>query len=255
MWRKLRIAVLLFILATVAHRAWLKERDLAWTRSLQVAVYPINADGSHVATRYIRQLEQSQFDEIADYFSAQAASYAVNLRKPFDIYLGHVVTASPPPLPRQRSALQTVLWSLKFRWWAWRNSPALPVHPDIRLYLLYHDPALYQVLPHSTALSKGRIGMVNVFAGAGHDGSNAVVIAHELLHTVNASDKYDLSNNQPFYPEGVAEPEKQPLYPQDYAELMGGSIALDPHKAAMPEDLSQTLLGRRTAQELRWISN
>ena len=101
------------------------------------------------------------------------------------------------------------------RYWAWRSrrrrrAPA----PDIKLFVLYHDPAVSPALPHSVGLQKGLFGIVNVFADAGMKGSNDTVIAHELLHTLGATDKYDLRSNQPSYPDGYAEPEREPLYPQ-----------------------------------------
>jgi len=40
-----------------------------------------------------------------------------------------------------------------------------------------------------------------------------VVIAHELLHTVGATDKYDPATNESSLPEGYAEPDKIPLFP------------------------------------------
>jgi len=108
-------------------------------------------------------------------------------------------------------------------------------------------------LPHSTALSKGRVGLVNIFADKSYARQNNVIVAHELLHTVGATDKYDLSNNQPAYPTGFAEPEKLPRYPQDFAELMAGRIPLSENEAEIPEELGQTLIGDLTAREIGWI--
>ncbi|CAG0948659.1 hypothetical protein MTYP_00038 [Methylophilaceae bacterium] len=254
MWRKLRILILLFILATVAHRAWLETHDVEWKDSLYVAVYPINADGSAQAAGYIETLTQDQLAGITGYLAGEAERYALRIRYPFQLRLGRAIADRPPQPPENAGVLQTVLWSLHFRWWAWRNSPAVTVPPDIRLYLLYHDPAQYQVLPHSTALSKGRIGLVNVYASRQYTRQNAVIVTHELLHTVGASDKYDLMNHLPHFPEGYAEPEKQPLYPQDYAELMAGRILVSDNKAEIPDGLTHTLIGEQTAAEIGWLA-
>ena len=40
MWKKLRIAILLFVLTTVAQQAWLDQGDLAWKDNFYIAVYP-----------------------------------------------------------------------------------------------------------------------------------------------------------------------------------------------------------------------
>lgn len=255
MWRKIRIVILLFILATVAHRTWLQNHDLKWKDSLYVAVYPVNFDRNSKVARYISVLQQEQFEAITEYFSEEGQRYNLRLRKPFEVRLGPSIDSLPPPLPLQANAVGSIIWSLKFRWWAWQHSPKMQVPPDIRLYLLYHDPAQHEVLSHSTALSKGRIGLVNIFANAAYERKNAVVIAHELLHTVGATDKYDLSTNLPLFPVGFAEPDKQPLYPQEYAELMAGRLPTLESSALIPDNLSQTLIGNQTAQEIRWINH
>lgn len=253
MWRKLRILILLFILATVAHRAWLESHDLEWQGSLYVAVYPVNADGSATAARHVASLDADQWQEISDYFAEQAQRYGLHIRTPFQLRQGEEIEHAPPQPPRNGTVLQTIIWSLHFRWWAWRNSPPVSVPPSIKLYLLYHDSEQHPVLPHSTALSKGRIGLVNLFAGERQVKQNAVVVAHELLHAVGATDKYDLASGLPHYPAGYAEPEKQPAYPQDYAELMAGRIPLSPGKAVIPASLAQTLIGGQTAAEIGWL--
>ena len=149
--------------------------------------------------------------------------------------------------------LSNMIWSLKFRWFAWNNSPKVNVKPDIRLYLLYYNPATSQALAHSTALNKGRVGRVNLFGENSYSKQNLVILAHELLHTLNASDKYDLQTTLPAYPDGFAEPDKSPRYPQDFAELMGGRVPISETKAEIPKNLAETLIGEKTAREIGWI--
>jgi hypothetical protein len=78
------------------------------------------------------------------------------------------------------------------------------------------------------------------------------VIAHELLHTLGATDKYDLRTNQPTQPDGYAEPDLQPLYPQSFGELMGGRIPVSSTESTMPESLQQVIVGAKTAGEIGW---
>ncbi|HEX5538204.1 MAG TPA: hypothetical protein VFX01_00320 [Methylophilaceae bacterium] len=253
MWRKLRIAILLFILATVAHRTWLQTHAPEWRNNFYVALYPINVDGSPHVAQYLSTLDPEAFQAISAYMAEQAQRFGLRLRRPFEVQLGPEISSLPPQSAKSANVLQAMLWSLQFRWWAWRHSPEMPVKPDIRLYLLYFDAAKYHLLPHSASLNKGRIGLVNVFADPADAKQNNVVIAHELLHTVGASDKYDLSNNQPLYPAGYAEPDKAPLYPQDIAELMAGRVPLSETTAEIPASLAQTLIGEQTACEIGWI--
>lgn len=252
-WGKIRIAILLFILATVAQQALLKDGAPDWKKTLYVTLYPINADGSAAAQTAIANLNADKFAEIETYLAQQRTHFQADAKAPFAVRLGATVDSLPPMPPAGGSQLDTLLWSLKFRYWAYKHSPKSGVPPDIRQYLLYFDPATHPVLKHSTALSKGRIGLVNVFADKHQFAQNNIVIAHELLHTVAATDHYDLATGMPRYPEGYANPQQQPRYPQTSATLMGGRIPLADDKATMPDSLDHTVVSALTAKEIGWI--
>ena len=83
---------------------------------------------------------------------------------------------------------------------------------------------------------------------------NNIVIAHELLHTVGASDKYDPRTNQPLFPIGFAEPDREPSLPQKKAEIMAGRIPVDVNKTKSPKSLKKVLVGETTATEIRWLA-
>lgn len=253
MFKKIRIFVLLIIFATVVQQAFLDKADLGWKHNFYVAVYPVNADGSVEVGTYIKTLKRDDFEPMAEYFAEEGARYKLGIRRPIEVQLGEVVTEIPPAPPVDGSMLNTIIWSLKFRWFAWNHSPKVNVKPDIRLYLLYHDPATTSVLLHSTALNKGRIGRVNLFGDTAYANQNLVILAHELLHTLTATDKYDLGTNLPAYPDGFAEPDKSPRYPQDFAELMAGRVPMSETKAEILRGLSQTLIGAKTAKEIGWL--
>jgi len=253
MWKRLRIFILLVILATVMQQSMHEDAALDWKRNFYVALYPVNADQSAEVGAYIKTLSADDFEPVAEYFATQAQHYQLNLRRPVEIKLGAEVKRVPPPPPEKGNFLNVMLWSLQFRYFAWVNSPKLSIKPDIRLYLLYHDPKKYNSLTHSTALNKGRIGRVNLFADHRDDNTNLVVLAHELLHTVKATDKYDISTNLPLYPDGYAAPEQQPRYPQPLAELMGGRVPISEHEAKIPASLQRTMIGIKTAREIGWI--
>jgi hypothetical protein len=95
-------------------------------------------------------------------------------------------------------------------------------------------------------LQKGMVGIVNGYADRRYRGTNNVVIAHEFLHTLGATDKYSPETGHPIDPDGIAEPDREPLYPQRYAEIMGGRIALT-------ADNSQAVIGTLTATEINLI--
>ena len=253
MFKAIRIFILLVVFATVAQQSFSDKADLDWKDNFYVAVYPINADFSAEVSAYLKTLKRDDFEPVAAYFAEEGARYNIGLRRPIEVQLGEVVNEVPPAPPIGGSVLETIIWSLKFRWFAFNNSPKVNVKPEIRLYLLYHNPADNKVLSHSTAIKQGRIGRVNLFGDVGHSKQNLVILAHELLHTLTATDKYDLATTLPAYPDGFAEPTKQPRYPQDFAELMGGRVPINETKAEIPKSLSQTLIGEKTAREIGWL--
>ena len=253
MFKKIRIFVLLIIFATVVQQMFLDKADLDWRDNFYVAVYPINADNSTEVGAYIKTLTRDDFEPAAEYFAEEGARYHLGMRRPVEVQLGSIVSEIPPAPLTNGSLLDTLVWSLKFRVFAWNNSPKVLVKPDIRLYLLFHNPVTNPVLSHSTALNKGRIGRVNLFGDKNYAKQNLVILSHELLHTLTATDKYDLETTLPAYPDGFAEPNKQPLYPQDFAELMGGRVPVSETKAEIPKSLNQTLIGEKTAREIGWV--
>jgi hypothetical protein len=123
---------------------------------------------------------------------------------------------------------------------------------DIRMFVLFHDPQLTQIVPHSLGLTKGLIGVVYAFAAPVMDDENDVVIAHELLHTLGATDKYDPGNDAPQFPNGYANPRQLPLYPQPAAELMAGRRMLSATEWEQPRSLDEVVIGPATALEIRW---
>jgi hypothetical protein len=253
MWKKLRIVILLLILAKVAQSSWLAQGALEWKTGLYVALYPVNVNGSPEVSAYLRSLNKDDFEPLAQYYAKEAAHYQLGIHRPIQLQWGEEVRSIPPAPPVDQNIFSSVLWSLQFRYFAWRNSPKVAVPPDIRLYLLYYDPLTHPQLSHSSALNKGRIGRVNLFGHRSYSKQNMVIIAHELLHTLNASDKYDLASNQPLFPHGYAEPDRQPRYPQPFAELMGGRVPVSESAAAIPESLDHTLIGEKTAREIGWL--
>ncbi len=253
-FRQIRILLLLLTLFAVALNAWLTHwRSTSWERSLWMAVYPINGDGSQATQRYIDSLTTGDFGDIETFLAAEAHRYGVTIAEPVTVRLAIQVRDLPPPPPADGATLAIMLWSLKLRYWAYRHDAYAGPSPDIRMFVVYHDPRLNDRLRHSLGLQKGMIGVVNAFASRPLAARNNVVITHELLHTVGATDKYDPANNQPLFPQGYAEPRRQPLYPQRLAEIMGGRIPLSPRRAVMPKSLQAAAIGRQSAREIRWI--
>ena len=251
-FKALRITFLLFVLAVVAANRFFDLRNATdWEEQLWVGVYPINADGSEAARQYIEQLDEGDFAPITNWIAANARHHGVDLAMPLRVRLGDAIAEMPPLPSRDQGLLERILWHFELRGWA-DDHDRLPdgLRPDIRLFLLYYDPGSSPALPHSLGLQKGFVGIVHVFADRRMRGSNQVVMTHELLHTLGASDKYDLGTGLPQWPDGYAEPQRQPRYPQPAAEIMGGRVPLAPGQAEIPHSLRDTVLGPATAREI-----
>jgi len=253
MWKRLRIAILLLILLFVALNTYFdRVYSTDWNIPLRIAAFPINADGSAVTASYMSRQPADAFQRIETFFDQEGKQYGLQMERPIRLTLAPPLSAAPPELKPGDGMLSAIVWSLHMRYWAWRvDAPPGPA-PDIKLFVLYHDPTISPSLPHSLGLQKGLFGVVHVFADLRMKGSNDTVIAHELLHTLGATDKYDLTSNQPLHPDGFAEPNREPLYPQAFAELMAGRIPLSSTEAETPESLQQVLIGPKTASEIGW---
>ncbi|MCV6589803.1 MAG: hypothetical protein OIF57_12330 [Marinobacterium sp.] len=220
-----------------------------WQTPLRIVIYPVNADGRHTTEQYIQALDAEHFSSIARFLHREAHRYQLDIA-PVSVELGPMLAASPPLPPQQGNGAEYLNWSLKIRYWSWRNLPA--DSGDIRIYLRLFSPHHPARLAHSIGLKQGRIGLVNGYAAIDLQAQNNFVTAHELLHTLGASDKYDLNTRLPLFPEGYAEPQRQPALPQQQAEIMGGWIPVTIGHAVMPRGLDEAIIGKTTAHEIGW---
>jgi hypothetical protein len=253
MWRNLRILILLLILLFVALNTYFdRVYSTDWNTPLRVAIYPINGDGTPEVEQFISNLPSDRFEPLEKFFAQEANHRGVTMAQPISFRSAPQLRELPPALEPDANVFGIMSWSLRMRYWAWQSPKPPGATPDIKLFVVYHNPALTPTLAHSMGMQKGLYGVVNVFADRSMIGSNDVITAHELLHTLGASDKYDPRNSQPLNPIGYAEPTKQPLLPQTHAELMGGRIPLSGTESETPESLRQVVIGPLTATEIRW---
>jgi hypothetical protein len=254
MFKRLRIAVLLYVLLFVAAAQFFAaRRSTDWDTTLWINVYPLNGDGLNATQDYLDSLSVDEFTGIETFFAAQARDFHLAIDAPFRVnfateHRGRLL----PPLSADAGPLGVLWWSLRMRWLAarleWSDSSP---DADIVVFAVFHDEAV--ALDRSTALQRGLIAVANLFAKGSARGSNEVVLAHELLHTLGATDKYDLATNMPLFPDGFAAPHSTPQYPQAKAEIMAGRIPLSSNEALIPTDLRQAVVGKATAREIGWL--
>ena len=250
----LRIAILLAVLVFVALGVWLdRRRSTDWDSTLRVTVYPIAAGTDDATTGYLASLDEADFDAIEAFFANEARRHGVALDAPVRVRLSRAAPGLPPAAPTDPGPLSVAAWSLRFRYWASRvaaNDP-LPT-PDVQVFALYHAPDGGRAVPDSLGLSKGLMAVTHLYADPRARGSNHVVLAHELLHTLGATDKYQGGTGQPLDPVGLGDPGQSPRYPQRSGEIMAGRIAVNASEAEIPDGLQQMVVGPVTAHEIGW---
>lgn len=252
--KTLRVAVLLFILAFAAAATYVPQWQAGrWAAPLAVDVYPINGDGSAAVDAYIAQVQSETYAPIAEFMAREAQRYGIKLTQPIKIAVQPPLRTQPPAPPARQQPLKVMWWSLKLRFWAYKHARAASiVTPRVRMFVLYYVGVEGKALQHSLGVKEGLIGVVHAYAQPDQDAQNNVVIAHELLHTVGARDKYAPEDNRPLFPDGFADATREPLYPQVEAEIMAGRVALSEDRAVTPGSLARCVIGRATSREIRW---
>jgi hypothetical protein len=253
-FKTIRITLLLGCLAAVAATsAHQREFTRNWNQTIDVTVFPINADNSATTRRYISKLSDKDFAIIDRWGEREAKRHNLILAQPFRVSLGDTVNTMPPTFPSNASSISVLFWGLKARYWAWKNTP-----DDgggltrVRMFVMYQAGKENTALQHSLGLQKGLIGLVHAFSSDRQAPQNNIVIAHELLHTVGALDKYDNEGN-PALPIGFANPTQSPLFPQRRAEIMAGRIPRAAKQSEMAQSLRHVVINPYTATEINWI--
>lgn len=251
--RYVRYLILLLVLLGFAGNNFYEYMRVAnWEKPFVVRVYISNGDGRKSTDNYIASLNEDDFKDIATFTNSEAMRYGFR-GDAIQVQLSKNRIASLKQSPTDGNIFSNIYWSLYFRAWAtlyrYQDNEG---NPDVALFLSYFDPAFTKQLSHSVGLQGGRVALVNVFADKDYRGSNNVVIAHEMLHTFGATDKYGRNNN-PLFPIGYADPHKVPLFPQEKAEIMGGRIPVSTHTSVIPKDFGEVLVGPATAAEIHWL--
>jgi len=253
-FRYLRIAILLTLLVIVAGNQLLTGSRLAsWEKPLWITIYPVLADPGDDIRRYATNLKADSFRNIGVFLQQQASRHGRQLETPVFIQVADPLTNLPPALPAENSGLNVAIWSLKMRWWTWKNSGQDGLAPDdVRMFVQYQKAKPNSLLERSVGIKNGSYGLVNAVASRQMAARNRIIITHELLHILGATDKYDLHSGQPFEPDGLANPAQTPLYPQKRAEIMGARIATSATRWRRPASLKSCVIGNKTADEIGW---
>lgn len=254
MFRNVRIAILLSALLLIAGTIELRQQRIrSWDRILIVGVYPVLASPAPAVRAHASALTPADFAAINAFFEREAARHGRAVSPPLlEFRLGKPIDELPPALGDDPGPLDIARWSLALRAYSWRVRRAhdLP-DADVEVFLLLHPAGSPRVLDASLAVSRLRIALVHAEADPRASSWTQIALAHELLHTAGATDKYD-ARGAPLHPDGYAEPSLAPRHPQAWCEIMAGQVPLDDGQFREPRGLDECLAGARTAAEVGW---
>ena len=244
------LGILIFTAAISLHQLVYTR---SWTKPLEVVILPMNGDRYLSTNKYIESLSDKNFSRIETWFEREAEKYGLALSHPVNVRLGPQVRSNPPVYPDNAHVLNVLWWGLRFRWWVFRNTPDIDSDLTlVRIFVRYYTGDDNKGLQHSLGMQKGLLGLVHAYALHTQTAQNNIVIAHELLHTVGAIDKYEM-NGSPIYPFGYAHPNRTPMFPQREAEIMSGRIPISHYRSYMAESLKSVVINRYTAAEINWL--
>jgi hypothetical protein len=252
-----RVSVLLSILIALllwgAHDWSDRRARVAWQKPLRVALVLVTREP--VPEHTLQLLTGRSFD-LERRLAREYARYTGRSGTPIEIIVRGVASgADAPPGLAGEGVLDLVCYAA--RQWRWTNAIDRQAHVergyDARVYLVL-KPALGQGPAFVEGESEygGRVGIAQADIAPEMLDFSLFVVAHELFHTLGATDKYDEAG-QARFPGGFAEPQRAQLYPQPGAEVMARGVPLAAGSERPPETLDELFVGEATARELGWL--
>jgi hypothetical protein len=198
----------------------------------------------------------TSFEDIGPWLSREhqryggKGDYVVDVLGPW----GRVV--EPPPLAAPgdgplRAAWRAFQYPRYFHGLA-TDQGSDPDRYGARIYVIYAGDEGDRA-SESRGSEKGRVAIAFVSARERNPAYAVLTVAHELGHVLGAEDLYDPDTFRAKHPEGFVEPYAEPLYEQEFAELMAVDRPTGPRREAEVRTLDEVRVGHRTAASFGWI--
>jgi len=257
---RIRVAILLTILVGVILYAWGDARSRAarndWSRTLDVGIILVNTGPSGSLDAELVEALRERARALGDRLDGQLHRYREGSPPfAFEVFALDAEGERAPAPPEDEG----VVAALRYAWDLRRFTHSLDERSgtadrrfDSRIYLLA-SPVVNERRKTVEGLSQdgGRIGVVEVELDRTMLDFALFVVAHELFHTLGAPDQYGVDGH-PKVPDGLADPDRLPRYPQDGAELMARHRATSEHQSVPPESLDELTVGATTARAIGW---
>jgi hypothetical protein len=257
---RIRVTILLLILGGVLLYAWFdvhrRHARNEWKRPLLIAYVvvcegPIDLASLKALEDRVPALQQRLTEEMKRYKPDGPSP-------PFSVaILGPVTGAAPPPEPPTDTGIvATALYQYRLDRWTSKVDDIDNLDTkafDSRIYLVARPPesARRKEIEGASELG-GTVGVVRVELDPSMADFTLFVASHEMFHTLGATDKY-APDGSILVPDGLAEPNLQPLYPQRYAELMARHRPISPTQTKPPASIEELAVGTKTATEIGWL--
>ena len=256
-FRQLRIGALLLLLFAVASYALAdirsRRRRNEWTEPVTVALVLLEEEPVDPATvermrGRLSALEEQLASEQHRYLNTSVPAFH------FELFGPARVSRIPPHLETD-GAWDLVRYTWEMRRYASAVDEGLGVATsrfDSRVYATIR-PAVSAQPAHVEGQSEegGRIAQVRVELDEAMVDLALIVVTHELFHTLGAVDKYDATGRS-LIPDGLADPDRVPTYPQAQVEVMARDRPVSASKEVVPATLAELGVGPRTAREIGW---
>jgi hypothetical protein len=239
------------VLVYAAHDVLARRSRTEWKRTLDVALVVVTEPGTdESATAELR----SRTPELARRLTAEFRRFRPDAPAPFAfVHYGPVPLVHPVPVASGEGLAAAARYAWDLRGFT-RDVDARAGVPtggfDARLYLVVRRPTEHAVVEGASEQG-GRVGIAR--AELDHETVDLAlfVAAHELFHTLGASDHYG-PDGRALVPDGLAEPALSPTFPQRKAELMARNRPVSASREERPESLDELGVGPSTAREIGW---
>lgn len=259
-----RVALLSLVLVGVLLHAlrdrWARDARNRWERTLDVAIVLVQMPGGGpvdpAAVAALRARAPALGARLAEEHRRVAPGRGLAAPFRFDVY-GLAPAEGPPPRPEGDGILDELRYAWRLHRWVSAVESVANVAGaayDSRVLVIARRPeSAERQRVEGRSQHGGWIGLVEVELDAEMADLALAVVAHELMHTLGAEDGYDAAGAARV-PEGLAEPDREPRYPQRFAEVMARGRPLSPGREALLETLDELAVGTATARAIGWIT-
>jgi hypothetical protein len=250
------LALLGGTLLYAGHEVRSRRARTEWQRPVQVAVALVQLDS--VEPEAVDAL-RARVPSLEARLAAEYHRYGGQLERPISCTVfGPVSVDRAPPDDPDDGIASLALHA--YRQWRWTRAidraADLPwARFDSRIYVVVRSPHdRSRSLVEGSSELGGRVGVARIELDSTTVDLALFVVTHELFHTLGANDEYD-ANGRALIPAGLVEPDRVPLYPQRFAEVMTRNLVIAPGNERPPDSLAELGVGSVTAREIGWSSS